>query len=89
METEEHKKERYLRIARARMKNNPNWHTEETKKRIGLANKGKKRKPFTEEHKQKLRDAKALYHPLKGKHHTEETIIKLKASRQKRINKID
>ena len=63
--------------------------TDETKKNMSIAKLGKKRKPFTEEHKEKLKAAKALYHPLKGKHHTEETIIKLKASRNKRIQKID
>ena len=44
--------------------------TEETKNNIRLAKLGKKRTPFTKEHKDKLRAAKALYYSLKGKHHT-------------------
>jgi basic membrane lipoprotein Med (substrate-binding protein (PBP1-ABC) superfamily) len=59
--------------------------TEETKKNMSLAKIGKKRdKPFTEEHKAKLRAAKALYHPLKGKHHSPETIEKLKDSHRRK-----
>jgi len=49
-----------------------------------LAKLGKKRKPFTEEHKAKLRAGKLLYHPLKGKHHTKETIEKLKDAHRRK-----
>lgn len=56
--------------------------TEETKRKMSLAHLGKKRGPFTEEHKAKLKAAKALYHPLKGKHHSLETIEKMKNNRK-------
>lgn len=56
---------------------------------MSIAKLGKKRKPFTEEHKEKLRKAKALYHPLKGKHHTEETKIKLRIARNSRNSNLE
>ena len=50
-------------------KRNP--QTEETKRKISLANKGKPKPPFTEEHKRKLSEAG------KGKHISEETKLKM------------
>lgn len=89
-ETKEKMKESHRIRRELGLKNKPSPPlTEETKRNMSIAKLGKKRKPFTEEHKEKLKAAKALYHPLKGKHHTEETIIKLKAARKNRIQKID
>ena len=41
--------------------------TNETRRKIGEAKKGKKRKPFTEDHRKKMSEAH------KGKHHSDET----------------
>jgi group I intron endonuclease len=58
-------------------------HTEETKKKISLANTGKL---ATEEHKRKLSEARAgNKHPMYGKHHSEETKRKISLSEKGKI----
>lgn len=52
--------------AKLRLKNTPNpmtgkSHTDNTKKKISLANKGKIRKPISEETRRKMSEAKRLY----------------------------
>ena len=84
-ETKEKMKESHRVRKELGIKNKPSPPlTEETKNNMRLAKLGKKRKPFTEEHKAKLRAGKLLYHPLKGKHHTKETIEKLKDAHRRK-----
>jgi len=84
-ETKEKMKESHKIRRELGIKNKPSPPlTEETKNNMRLAKLGKKRKPFTEEHKAKLRAGKLLYHPLKGKHHTKETIEKLKDAHRRK-----
>lgn len=58
-------------------------HTEEAKGKMSLAKMGKKRKPFTEETKEKMKINNAKY--WKGKHHTEKAKEK---NRQAHLGKI-
>lgn len=63
-------------------------HSEETRKKMSESKKGKKRRPFTEEHKRKMSEAKKgkkfseeakknISDALKGKKHSEETKRKM------------
>lgn len=61
----------------------------EHRAKLAAAHLGVKRKPFTEEHKQKMSEAaKGRPGPMKGKHHTEETRLKMIAAWKKRKQNI-
>lgn len=55
------------------------YSTEETKRKMSEAKKGKKRRPFSEETKRKMREAalRRSYQPMQRKTHTEETKRKI------------
>lgn len=58
MNKEQRKKERYRKMVATRMARDGYKHTDETKVRCGLANKGKK---LTEEHKRKIKQNNVRY----------------------------
>lgn len=57
-------------------------HSEETKRKISKSNQGKKKSPFSEEHKKKISDIR------RGKCHTEKTKTKIREALLRRKEKL-
>lgn len=69
--------------------NNPFYgkhHSDDARRNISEAKKGKKRTPFTEEHRRKIAESmKGRISPMKGKHLSNETLIKMSESHKGKV----